>query len=784
MMVAADLGEMAYYAKHGRASASETFPVEIREAAAQGKVPVYRVTVRLAGEGEVTCELPMTTPVWAPATYRPLMQAFETKLQLVGAVAGDDAKTGNLLNQLQEPRAEVLARLDREVSAQLATEFTSAERHEAAALLLGSFTLRDTDGLFFQIRAELCRMTAHLAFAAGLRNGRAPTITGQLAEATLTVLYNNQATALKLLEAVPDDGDAGVWKRALRMRATGDFRIIGESRTHTLWEELEWFRARAESVGVDRAWESLRLSDEERLLADWTRVASARSATVGIGHEILRRGLPAEFREVGLVYEAEEGKELPAAGLVEALNAEPQRCVTAGTGGESRIRVIGWGTWAAFLQRQLCQMLAANFLFMQDAWGVPDEAAKYREEIDREFWGLRLYPFVRRQCATDEAYYKKAQDDEMAVVRRTPHVVPASAWDYISFEVPFGPMYWPPPHPFINEWHRPNPPPGTAYNPWPRMAHRSMSEAPDFVARLEQMHRLAPYDGNISYNLLRVRDGDKQTAAQFEEVYAAGLDYQRVPLQRLGEMAETPEQREKWIRKAAALDPLAYKQLAEFYLAQGREDEAAEAYVLWINNEVDDVAVANSAEWLIRYFERHGQAESASGLADRAAATYSSGGLLAKAGLLERRNESTAALELYQQQAERYDDYGPLLGFLMRLKNRGSPDHGELREKLLKQFLPSGLIGFDKAVQGAPKLGVRVQVENQLIEDAGLRRGDVIVALRGYRVADWASFKVLRSLEADGTFVLTVWRDGRYIELPPLRVGYRFGVDLADYRVK
>lgn len=786
-MVAADLVEMAYYAKHGRAM-EQTPPVEVREMTSSTEArPVYQVKAALGPDGEVMCELVIDTPIWAPRTYVPLVRMLFEKLQLSGAEGGTDS---DILKPLQDLRVETLAKADVEWSEKLAREFAVPERHEAAAFLLGAFTLRQTNGLFFQLRAELCRMTAHLAFADRLRAGKAAPVTGQLAAALLTVLYNNQVDALELLASVPDGGDAGVWKRTLRMRATRDFRIIGESRTRVLCEELEWFRARAESVSQDRAWAGLRLGEEQQALADWTRVLGAERSTVPVGHIVLRAGLPAELREAALAYEAEEGKALSSGELVEALNAEPRRCVTAEPGGNARIRVIGWGMWAAFLQRQLCQTLTTNFLFMRDGWGVRDEARQYQEAIDREFWGLRLYPFVRRQCAPDHDYYKKAQDDEMALVRRSPHVVPAGAWNYISFENPLGPIYWPPPHPFINEWHRPNPVPGTAYNPWPRMSHRSLTERPDVVARLERMHQLAPYDGIVSHNLLRIRDGEKQTAELVEKTYAAGLDFQTTPLRKLARLTKDPGAKERWIRKSAAIDPSDHWQLAQFYIEQRREDDAAQAYVEWLGNEIDEVMVSNSAEWLIRYFERKGDVASARNLADRAAAAYSSAGLLAKARLLERQRETGGALEFYQKQAERYDDYGPVIGFLIRLKDAGSSEHAILRDSLMNEHLPTGLMKFDKTVQTAPRIGVRVPEQGtgewrpgSRIEAAGLRRGDIVVAVRGYRVADWDSFKVLRALEPEAPYVLTVWRDKKYFELPPLAPNYRFGINLVDYRV-
>ena len=97
------------------------------------------------------------------------------------------------------------------MSAMLAKEFTRAFRHEEAALLLGAFSLREASGKFFQIRGELCRITAHLAFARHLRADSNPSHAGRLAETILTLLYNNQADALAMSDAWPEANTSMSW---------------------------------------------------------------------------------------------------------------------------------------------------------------------------------------------------------------------------------------------------------------------------------------------------------------------------------------------------------------------------------------------------------------------------------------------------------------------------------------------------------------------------------------------------------------------------------------------
>jgi len=638
-------------------------------------------------------------------------------------------------------------------------------------------------------------MTAHLAFANGLRNGRDPSSEGHLADAMLVALYNNETRALKLLEGIPDSDDMALWKRALRMRVTGDYRILGESDSRTLLEQLEWFRAQARSIGPDHAWQSLRIKDEWKPMADWYRIINihhwpldqSNATSVELGHVMLETGLKAEFREGALVYANETGMKLTEANTVEALNAEPTRCIVGQNDGTAQVHVIGWGLWAGFLQRHLCHTIQSDFYFLNEWWGVPDKARDYRQYMDDRLSGLRLYPFVRRSDSTEEAYYHRAQDDEMRLVHRCPQYVPAEEWNEICYNVSFGPLYIPPPHAFINEWHKHNPPAGTVYDIFPRINHPSLTGRPDVLKRLQQLQAMAPYDEAINYELLHVLYGDKPTAAQFTEIYGAMVDFTPWVCRSIATLSEKDAASfEKWHIKAAVLDPASYQILAQFYAKHGRDDEAAKSYLQWIANETDDVAIANDSSWLIDYFERTGQTESATKLADRAAEAYSSRGLQAKARLLERRQDYAGAVEYYLKIHERYEAPGLVIGCIMRFKKHSDdPRYDSLLEQLMQQYLPAGLKPFQLANPASPPAaGVLVHSENVEITGAGLKKGDIIVAERGYQVPDWIGFKVIRDLDADEPYALKIWRNSRYIDLKPLPGDYRFGIDLIDYRAQ
>ncbi len=778
--IATDLAEMVYYGRHGTLLSAAA--VEADEQVVASGIG-YRVKIRLAEDGVVECWLPLTKPIWAPATYRPLVQALVAQCRLKVQPTESSGSSPDLLRSLLDPKAEALAKLDIAESSRLSKEFLSAARHEEAALLLGAFTLREASGIFYQIRSELCRITAHLALAERLRGVAAPTPAGRLAEVVLTALYNNQADALKLLEGIPVSDETDGWKRALRMRITSDFRSIGENQTPSLLEQVEWFRARVNSVNVKRAWDDLRLSEEQAALADWCRIANQRAQPVDVGHVLLDAALPAEIREYRLVFPLEQGREPGQTDMVGQLNTEPTRCIAAGPSGTVIVRIIGWGRWAAFLQRHLCHAICSNFHFLKNSWGVPDQAAALQRQADELFANLRLYPFVRRQIAPNESYYRKAQDEEMKLVHAIPHEIPAEAWNNICFNPHIAPLYIPPPHAFINEWHRHNPPPGTAYNVEPRFDHPSLMGGPEAVSRLEKLHRIAPYDPDVAFMLLRTRDAGKSTPAQVIEAYGPMLDFNPAPSRRIAELSATdPAAYEKWMNKAAVLDPSARNKLAWFYANAHRDADAANAFVQWMANESDEVFIAEDAGWLVDYFERTGQSAAATALADRAATVYSSPGLLTKAKLLESRHDYAGALEFQQKNTERYHNPAPLMGFLVRAEKVASnAERKALLAQLTAKYLPEGLEKFAINYAPAPKTGVRVEVMRDEIKNAGLEMGDIVAAVRGYRVFNWSSFRTIRGFEPDTPYEMIVWRNGHYLTLPALPATYKFGVNLVDY---
>jgi tetratricopeptide (TPR) repeat protein len=783
-----DLAGMAWFANNGDPSALAKLVVNVTEVAPQGGTPLsYQVHIAYEAGPILDIRMKVDGAVWSPGMYADVANALFAKLALdtTKFTAGDSGSGHDYLGALTHPLPTVIEQENQTLSDDLRTHFLSPTRHEQAALLLAAFTLRDHSGQFIEIRSELCRMAAHLAFAQALRHGPANSPEGRLASAALQAFYGDQRAALRELDDVSADTPAkDAWEKTLRMRITGDYRLRVGNESLTLMEREEWFCSQANGTEAARADFLLAAEDELRGLTDWSRMLNARGAGVEIGHAIMDKSMRAEIKEIGEVYELSTGTRIEMGNFVDQLNVEPGPCITAA----GAVRVIGWGHWAYFLQRHLCHAMVSDFDFLNRRWGVKDQATHYRQFIDKQFSGLLLFPFVRRQNATEEAYYHAAQDDEMKVVHHRPHLVPITLWNKICYVTDFCPLYIPPPHAFINEWHRFNPPPGATYQLHPRADHPSFANRPDRAEVLAKMHDMAPYDASVTRYYLAQQAGPDllamPPAEAMEKGYAPVLDYDVNIVARIAAgYRSDPKKYEFWALRAAALDPVWYYKLGDFYVSAGREAEAAEAYGKILPIDLDEVRMSNECDWLVKYWERHGERAQALTMATKAAKVYSSSGLRTLASLLEGRGDFAGAVENYQNEYERYGRPYSLIGCLLRHEiATGKTDYAPDLQELVKKTLPHGLRPQEMGtLKGPPASGVLYLKQSHETYKAGLKPGDIVVAIRGYKVENISEYQAVREIRPGAPFTLIIWRTDHYMEIKASPPDGLFGVEMGNY---
>jgi hypothetical protein len=570
----------------------------------------------------------------------------------------------------------------------------------------------------------------------------------------------------------------------LQARNTGDYRPLTDLAGRSRVESVAWFAALADYISAPIAWP--KLDDDQKQTIDFVRVAHEENYSVEMGHQLLRMSIPLELQEIQSVYELSHRKKLSRGGLVPALNELPERCFTTGSGGAVHVRIIGWGQWAMFFQRHFCHAVHQNYYFMKFKWCVPDDAKEYADRCEKEFAGLRLYPFVQKFNCTNAGPYRKSVDDCFKVIVATPQLVPAGCWNWLNMRVSYAPMYLPQPGPLDIEWFNYNPPPGTVYDLGARLYQQSLLNHADPIGHYLKLHQMAPYDYRIANLLVAKRFNNHPTYDQAMALYDAVLPYSVTALQTVANTcySNQPDQYEKWTLQAAELNPAGYYNLADFAWHHTNDDLAAIYDDKACAANPDSVSVANHAEWRVRYYLKKGQTDKAREIADFAGEVYSAGGLAAKAVFMETTSNYDGAFEWFAKIEERYDNPNRLIDFCQRYKKLTGDTRfdAELQKRIPKLF-PKGM---EKVALGdfheEPADGVLIQGQNDLLRSAGLKQGNVIVALNGIRVRNFEQYCYVRESLGTPELVLIVWQGHIYHEIKSSPPNHRFGVDFGDYQ--
>ncbi|MBS2037118.1 hypothetical protein JST97_19175 [bacterium] len=763
--ICTDLAEMAYYSSHQKILGAD-FKVTAVEEKFSADPPTYKLSASLPGGEQIQQVLEVRTSIWDPDLYRDWCLAFKPTAR------PEKIDVDEAVSRLTNPTPRVLAKFDRELSELGLKQMGNPSWHDEAALLLASLALREPSGQFFQIRQELCSLCAHLTMSDCLRGQNPASPCHVLAQAALAALYRREDQASRLLDRLPNQAALVAWKNALSTRLTGDYRARGQG---TLLEERERFIAEYSVGSCAGGWKHRNHRSDWQQLADWTRFAYATMPChndfpgVGLGHEFIENARPAEEKELQEVCQA-EGWDVSE---TELYNSPPELCLS-GDSAHPRVQVLGRSHWGWFLQRQLCHVLLADYGFLANQLGDPSGAREYVREAERKYAGLRLLPFALRHLAQDERSYHQALDEAGKMIRSTPEQVPALAWNWLFDKRDEFPGYMPDSIRVVNEWHNHNPLPGTAYDLNPRMNHPSFVNRPDVMDRLTRMQSASPHDPVIYCYLFKTMD-EKQVydPQRVRKILKPVLAYNADAAFRMATAAGlSGKKADAWMQRAIELNPRYLYILMSQSLESGDLKSFEQDFERWLTTEPDRVTVSGFAHPMIEIYEKSGRAQKASALAELAADTYSYRGLCAKADLLEKRGQWEGALELYARVQERYGRPAPLIGAL----KRGSARNPKLKERLQQalEAVPGGLQIYVPTTN-PPEAGVLVEADEE-----GLRKGDIIVAARGYRVQSKAQFDILDGLEPFADMQLVIYRGSSYRPLGPVPAETYFE-SLADY---
>jgi len=734
----------------GLADAGRKTPVgNVRVTTLPAAGPVLRFAVDASGQ-QTTLEI--HDHIWAPANYLPLVKMWTEARPRAAAAPRSD-----ILSALTAPRIDVIESSNREIGRRLSAKSPSRTDYDDAALLLGVMGLREGPS-YGDVRPFLSRMTAHLAMAQAL--SATPTPSGRVAEVLQLALVERQRDALDRLQrweaASPSPLDRS-WILALRMRVTGDWRVLARPNEATLIERIEYARALEQRRGQTALLDFLDASHPEDI-PDWARIAIGRAQTVvESANRFSEDAVGTELRDAAYVWRRVSNQPSDAkpdlGALLDGLNEEPRA---------DRNIPLDWPTWAASFERHLARDIAARV--ERESWtlGRPDAARAEAKTLEQAFGRLTAFPIAKLRYALDDGQYADAMKGVIGLMQGHPELLTPESWlralEPRNGRLPGGVTPQ-------SVWFTMLVPQGTAQDADDRVyVYRQTNHLT--LAALHDLRLLAPYSRYLIEEEFRwrYRRPAVPPLAEYTRELGGLAEYDAEAVSGLAATARTDQA--AYVPLAERLCELQVSQcqtLARYLADHGRDDEAARVYRRWIDKDRDAVGTANGSSWLIDYYYSHGQQPAAIALAERAAEAYSFRGLMAKARLLERMNDFRGAETIHKVASERYKKTTDLAPFYIRW-SRVSHDPGvkSAGDTLVANVFPRGLEPFGETAQG-PRDGVRVTETGAMGEKAGFAIGDVIVAVDGIAVHNYDQFLMAWKLDATPEITFTAWKDGKYV---------------------
>lgn len=762
--IAADIAEMVRLAQN-KALRDPLKVTATRQTAGPGLSFVLRLeTAERPIEGKASVE----EHLWSSKTYAPwaLLALEHHKVR-----AAAETVPGSSLSALLQPTAAVLLAENERVSSLLESRLSAAAAHEQAALLLGAFGLRESAGSMTDVRPSACRMTAHLALASALRGTRPPSPDGAVADAILATLVGRQADALGQVDRLAGKevtGPVAAWGRALRIRNTGDWRILKEPAKGSLLERREHYRALRTSLDGERAVEFLEQGKPESI-SDWTRIGFRMPTAVAVGNFFQDGAIPAEVAEITEVSKAVHGLVAPLETLVRSLNEPPGRCVQAPP--RKPVAVLGWGLWAYHLQRHLLAAIEATDEHLLDGLGLDQASETLRAKMRQSYGKLVLFPTLERSW---DEWGQASCPGMAALTRSSPERTPISAWStaerLCAKERDAGNLR------ALAAWADQILPRGTALDAGLRLVTPGLYGKNPRNVRIDYraLHSLAPYEPLIAHTLADETARDPRAGATVKEREAAFgslMDYNLSAITWTAESAkETPTEYRRLHAKLFALDQNARVRLIEYLHQRGLHAEAVSELEAARKLATDRVALSH---WLFiladDYLDR-GRTDEALAVAGEAAEVGSSIGVFTLARVMERLGRIDEAERLQKANADRYGNEDlSLESFYVRQAHRfGNKRHEREAAIATKTLFPGGIQKVRLAdfvrPPGGDDLVVLMTLDDKRWSKLGMQLADVIVALDGYRIRNWNQLTAVRSWSDEQQLTLIVWRGGHYVE--------------------
>lgn len=742
-----------------------------------------------------TADVHLSNYFWCPENFSPWADQLLKKYKL-SPTTQDDQSSTDLIKMLSGYNSPTIAEADKDIAKLLTKDPLNAAVHEQAALLIATQSLRECAACFSDLRPGLNRVSAHLAIARALRGGKPYGDAGKLAEVTLISLSGRSSEALpsiKSMRSATTDKPTLSWLRGLEMRETMDPRI---SENETVMEELEYARALSDTLGADQVTDYLMRNKGIPRQIDFMRIGVRGIESVEAGHHYGEPGVAAEredfINNYGLYHDTNkvldpgakptkpnrwpiqgaEGWELQPLdwpNLAE-LNKLPTRCLVQGADGWE-LQPLSWPDVAAFHCRHILDAVFQAETFERHMWNVDEAADRTTKMAEQAFSTLTLYPLLK-SCLIADVIDKNTDKNTLIdaitvaavgqLVQQHPENVNYELWAQSRSYASIPSAIQDP-----NNWFVPRFLYGTAFDFSGRI--RSSPDALDIVSieTMERLKKLSPYDFDLDCSIAYKKYGryadTKATPDQLKELFGKLLDYHLGALNMVSYAYDNtdPGQKAEFMEKMAELSPDRYFALGNFYLLIHQPEKAVAVFEKGLSKARDAVHVSNSCQWLVKYYDEHGQRAKALDLAKQFAEVYSSGGLDTLALEYERMGNLSEAENYFKQDFQRYGGFRDLCAFYIR-HEKDDPRYKQEADKCLSKIFPNGMKRVTlQDFKEAPTTGIELVPGGTNLNLYKLKIGDVVVALDSYQINTTPQWKLVKCLIAnDDDMDVIVW-DGK-----------------------
>jgi tetratricopeptide (TPR) repeat protein len=754
--------------------------VETVEATLNRAVPDVTVYA-LAWGSEKKYEVKLDRAVWDPHTYQNLLR------QLAAEVRNEPGEEVPLAvaESLLSPVTVDLLKVEAGLTQKLTAHPRRAQAHIETALFLGTLALEDAAGRFHDIRPLLNRLTAHLAWADYLSPEL--TVDRQLAEVLRLTLLNNQAEALTLIETLQNQTPSSpvlmTWLRVLRLRCTQDWKATEALALEApLLLQLEHFRALAEAAGMNQAVHFLgKLKNPPSFI--WYRIANESDLSVSHGHVFSKPAIKVELNETAAVAQALQLPVKSAAEIIAFLSNDQPDSPLQKRAEKYELQAGGPILWSGYQRRHFCHAIAVCYDFLENSWGVTDEAKKIEDFVRVSLKPLVYQPFLLR-CMSSNGSALRAQAIEEGVhlMSHQPSVVGPALWHLLGTDDEGKKLSGAVPD--FHPWFAPEIPQGTAFEAGKRMYQIGVGDEND-LSWLEQLAQRAPYDYGLLSQVCDVIDGNEVKAETVEKRCGHLLKTHLRPNRWIANLQkDNPDAYEEAMNRVTALDADEFIRLGNF-LIKSKPDRAQvyleKAYEL----AEDRVWMANNSQFLVERLYEQGKKDRAEEVAGAAAEVYSRGGLETYGWLKEKEQQWDEALETYRKIDKRYNDKDAFAeaGYWMRRQQAGAGWNEAKSGAVFKRYFPDGLKrGTLADFKEPPRQGAVFSNSSTALSQNGLRAGQVVVAVDGIRVENFAQYQAVREVTNEDRMKLIVWNGQEYREIQTEAYNRRFGVEMADYK--